>query len=148
MIEANLLAEVAADLRARPDKPHSAAALDEIIGAVMERLNAASPDVAVDFVVSGLRIVRDEPHTVAAHVLNKAVGNVFRRKLPFTEDQVTQMIELVSQPHREFPFKGVLSAAESVGVTPRIADALRRLRPCITEYLGGSECRNLHARID
>ena len=149
MIDTNLLTDVLADLRASLAKqPSWAVPGDDVISAVTERLKTASPDVAADFVITGLRIVREEHRTAFAYVMNKAVGNVLRRKLPFTEDQVTQMIELVSQPHREFPFKGILSAAESIGVTPRIADALRRLRPCITEYLGGSECRNLHARID
>jgi hypothetical protein len=149
MIDTNRLADVVADLRAKlSNQPYWTAPRDEALSAITERLKTASPDVAVNFAITSLRMVREEPHTAFTDVLNKAVGNALRRKLPFTEDQVTQMIELVSQPHREFPFKGILSAAESVGVTPRIADSLRRLRPCITEFLGGSESRNLHARID
>ena len=73
---------------------------------------------------------------------------MLRRKLTFTEDQLLETIGLVSVPHREFPFKGILNAVEFVGVTPRIAEALRPLRPCITEYLGGSEMRHLQTRID
>jgi hypothetical protein len=49
---------------------------------------------------------------------------------------------------REFPFKGVLKAAESLPMTPRLAAALLRLRPCITDFLGDGEARNLHARIN
>src|SRR6266849_5364959 len=128
MIDTNLLADILTDLRASlANQPSWAVPGDEVISAVTERLKTASPDVAADFVITGLRIVREEHRTAFAYVLQKAVGNMLRRKQPFTEDQVTQMIELVSEPHRDYPFKGILSAAESVGVTPRIADALRGL---------------------
>jgi hypothetical protein len=58
------------------------------------------------------------------------------------------MIERVSVVSQEFPFNGVLTAAASVPITPRIAEALRHLRPCLTDYLGGSQARDLRARID
>jgi hypothetical protein len=76
------------------------------------------------------------------------VGGVLRRKLSFTEDQVVEMIELVSVPNSSFPFKGILKAAESLPMTPRLAKSLGQLRPCITEFLGGSEMRDIQARID
>jgi hypothetical protein len=120
---------------------------EEAAGFALERLKDAPPDVAIEFVLACLRVIRQE-ETWLAHVLNHAAGSVLRRKLPFTEDQVMEMLELVSVPHREFPFKGVLNAVASLPMTPRLAEALLRLRPCITEFLGGSEARNLHARID
>ncbi|MBZ5618693.1 MAG: DUF4132 domain-containing protein [Acidobacteriia bacterium] len=120
---------------------------DEILNSVLERLKDAPPEAATEFTLSGLRLVRQE-QSWPTYILNKATGNVLRRKLNFTEDQVVEMIELVSVPHREFPFKGILKAAESLPMSPRIADALRGLRPCITEFLGGGEARDLHARID
>ncbi|HEY1340775.1 MAG TPA: DUF4132 domain-containing protein [Bryobacteraceae bacterium] len=111
-------------------------------------LKDASPEAAVEFVLTGLRQMREGERDWAAHTLNSAVSGALRRKLPFTEDQVVEMIELVSVEHSEFPFAGVLKAAESLPMTDRIAGALRRLRPCITEFLGGSQARDLRARID
>ena len=121
---------------------------DQVVRAAMDQLKGAPPEAAVEFVLAGLRLVRDGRRDWAMDALRAVVGGVLRRKLPFTEDQVVEAIELVSVEHQEFPFPGVLKAAESVPLTDRIAEALRRLRPCITEYLGGSQARDLHARID
>lgn len=114
----------------------------------MDVLKDATAEEAVEFVLTGLRTVRHKERDWEAHELQSAVGGALRRKLPFTEDQVVEMIQLVSVEHREFPFNGVLRAAESLPMTDRIAEALRRLRPCITDYLGGSQARDLRARID
>src|SRR5579864_2887475 len=121
---------------------------DEMVGRATAPLKDAPAEAAVEFVLAGLRIVREEPGSWFAHALNHAVGSVLRRRLVFTEDQLAEIIRLVSVPHREFPFKGILNAVESAGVTPRVAEALQALRPCITEFLGGSQARDLHARID
>jgi hypothetical protein len=121
---------------------------DEAVRAALERLKEASPETAVEFVLAGLRLIREGDHDRASHALNSIVGGVLRRKLPFSEEQVIEMIERVAVKQREFPFTGVLRAAESLALTDRIAEALRRLRPCITEFLGGSQARDLHARID
>jgi hypothetical protein len=120
----------------------------EALRSVLERMKEAPDEAAIEFTLASLRVIREEEQTWAAHVLNQATGSVLRRKLPFTEDQVVEMLDLVSVPHREFPFKGVLKAAESLPMTPRLAGALLRLRPCITEFLGGAEARNLRARLD
>jgi hypothetical protein len=121
---------------------------DQVVRAALDRLKGAPPEAAVEFVLVGLRLLRDGGNDWAMHALNSVLGGVLRRKLPFTEDRVVELIELVSVEHQEYPFYGVLKAAESVPLTDRIAEALRRLRPCITEYLGGSQARDLRARID
>ena len=121
---------------------------DEILNRAMAPLKDAPNQEAREFALTGLRLVREEPSTWFVHALQQGVGNVLRRKLNFTEEQLLVIIRLVSVAHREFPFKGVLNAVESSGVTPRVAEALRLLRPSITEFLGGSEARDLHARID
>lgn len=149
MTQTDFVAEVLAEIRRQlsgktmvwPDER------EQVVRAALERLKDAPPEAAVEFALAGLRLMREE-RDWATYPLNHAVGGVLRRKLIFTEDQVVEMIERVSVEHQEFPFNGVLKAAESVPMTPRIADALRRLRPCITEYLGGSQARDLHARID
>jgi len=150
MSQTDFVAAIIADLRAHLPTQISDwfGQRDELFALVMERLKDASPEAAVEFVLTALRLVRQEPRSWLAYALNPAAGKVLRRKLTFTEDQVVEMIEVVSVPNSVFPFKGILTAAESIPMTPRVAQALQQLRPCITEYLGGSECRDLHARID
>ena len=150
MPETAVVADVLADLRTNfsDQTYYDPNQRDEVIAAAIASLKDAPPEVAAEFVLTGLRIVREGPGSWFVHALNHAVGKVLRRKLAFTEDQLLEIIGLVSLPHREFPFKGILNAVESAGVTPRIAEALLVLRPCITEFLGGSEARDLHARID
>jgi hypothetical protein len=142
-------AEMIADIRAKlPAKVYFwETERDEVLNQVAGKFQTASNDDLVQFVLACLRIVHNEESHLAA-VANKAASDLLRRKLTFTPDQVREMIELVSVRHRVFPYKGVLKAAESIPMTPQIADALRTLRPCITEYLGGGEMRDLHARID
>ena len=113
----------------------------------LEQLQDAPSGVAIEFAISGLQVIRED-RTWVGRAVHQAVGMVLRCKLDFTEDQVVRMIELVSVEHREFPFRGVLKAAATVSMSPRIAAALAQLRPCITEYLGGREERDLHAAID
>src|ERR1700686_2007624 len=150
MTPADVIVDVLAELRSQLSGQtyYWPADQEEKNRAALARLKDVPPEAAVEFTLTSLRIVREEHQSWLGHVLNKVLGNVLRRKLTFTEGQVVEMIELASVPHREFPFKGILKAAESTPVTPRVAEALRGLRPCITEFLGGSEARDLHARID
>src|SRR5690242_6760541 len=117
------VAEVLAGIRSRlsgntvwPDER------DDAVRAALERLNEAPPETAAEFVLAALRHMREGGRDWATHALNTVVGRVLRRKLPFTEDQVVEMIERVSVKHQEFPFAGALHAAESVPLTPRIAE--------------------------
>jgi hypothetical protein len=147
--QSDFVADVVAEIRRQLSGKTTVwpAERDQVVRSALERLKDAPPEAAVEFALAGLRLMREE-QTWAAYALNHVVGNVLRRKLAFTEDQVVEMIETVAVEHREFPFKGVLNAAGSLTMTPRIADALLRLRPCIDEFLGGSQARDLHARID
>ena len=120
---------------------------EEALKSAIVLLKDVPPEAAVEFCLASLRHIRQE-HSWVSSVLNQAAGQVLRRKLTFTEDQVVEMLELVSVPRSSFPFKGVLKAAESLPITSGIAEKLRILRPCIDDYLGGSEARDLHARID
>jgi hypothetical protein len=150
MTATTLVAEVLDNLRTRCSGQayYDPKQRDESINLAIAPLKDAPPEAVVEFVLTGLRIVREGPGSWFVHALNHAVGKALRRKLTFTEDQLLEIIGLVSVPHREFPFKGILNAVEFTGVTPRIAEALQLLRPCISEFLGGSEARDLHARID
>jgi len=146
----DFVADVLADIRRQLAGRTRLWSLDveEVVDSTLARLRDCAPETAIEFALAGLRLSRTEGETWFAHVVIQSVGHVLRRKLPFTEDQVVEMIELVSLPNKALPFKGVLKAVESLPMTPRIAEALGRLRPCITEYLGGGEMRDLHARID
>lgn len=124
---------------------------DEMVQTAAARLKDCPPETAIGFSLAGLRLIRQEQgvrESWFGSIVNQAVGQVLRRKLPFTEDQVVELIDLVSMPHQAFPYKSILKAVESLPLSPRIAEALRRLRPYITEYLGGTDMRDLHARID
>jgi len=149
MSQTDLVSEVLSDLRNQlvGNRHLWTAEADEIRDSALARLKDAPAQAAVEFALSGLRLARQE-QSWFSQVLNQVVGGVLRRKLSFTEDQVVEMIELVSVPHSSFPFKSILKAAESLPMTPRLAKSLGQLRPCITEFLGGSEMRDIQARID
>src|SRR5579862_3424778 len=118
----------------------------QILASVLERLQTATPEDAIAFVLAGLPIMSENRGPVSL-VVNQAAAAVLQNRLPLTEDQAVEMLQLMSVPYHDFPYRGVLDAVAALPMTPRIAEALRRLRPCITDYLGG-EARNLHARID
>src|ERR1700676_5718852 len=118
MTETTIVAAVLDDLRARCSIPayFDPRQRDESIHAAIAPFKEAPPEVAVEFILTGLRMVREGPGSWFVHALNHAAGKVLRRKLVFTEDQLLEIIALVSVPHREFPFKGILNAVESAGV--------------------------------
>ena len=149
MSQTDLVAEVLSDLRNQlaGNRHLFTTDADGICDSALARLKDAPPEAAVEFALTGLRLIRQE-QSWFSHVLNQVVGGVLRRKLSFTEDQVVEMIELVSVPNSSFPFKSILKAAESLPMTPRLAKSLGQLRPCVTEFLGGSEMRDIQARID
>src|SRR5260370_28397270 len=116
--------EVLSELRAQSagKTAYWAGQSNEVVEPVLARLANAPPEAAVEFVIASLHIIRAE-ETWLGDVLKQAVGQVLRRKLTFTEDQVGEMIQLVSVPPKEFPFKGILKTAESVPMTPRLRDS-------------------------
>jgi hypothetical protein len=98
--------------------------------------------------MESLRIARDESGTVEGSAFRSAAGMILRRKLTFTEERARRLVEYSSVLSKSFPFRGIPKAAESVAMSTGLADALRKLRPCITEYPGGPETKALHERID
>jgi hypothetical protein len=142
-----IIAEVrqAADLRKR--NPLTFAGIEDSAAVALELLKKAPADLYVPFVLEALRIAREET-TFASAALASAAGTILRRKLSFTEEQARRLVETVAVPRSSFPYRGVLKVAESVPMSPDLAEALRQLRPCITEYLGGPEMKALHERID
>src|SRR5712671_1050960 len=108
MPETAVVAGVLADLRTNfsDQTYYDPNQRDEAITAAIASLKDAPSEAPVEFVLTGLRIVREGPGSWFVHALNHAVGKVLRRKLTFTEDQLVEIIGLVSVPHREFPFKG------------------------------------------
>jgi hypothetical protein len=148
MVQNGLVAELLEEMRGRmPNQFYRPAYSDEVAKAATDRLKDAPDETAVEFAMACLRLLQQE-RSALSQALQRATSDVLRRKLAFTGEQVLEMIQLVSHTNHSFPYKGILKAVESVAMTPEIADALRVLRPCITEYLGGGEMRDLHARID
>ncbi len=105
----------------------------------LERLEDAPPESAAELILTGLRLVRQE-RSWESHTLQRELGNALRRKLHFTEDQVVEMIELVSVQYMEFPFKGILKAAQSVPMTPRLCPYPRM--PAPVHYRVSGWCRS------
>src|SRR5271166_3669330 len=98
MPETALIADVLADLRGKCSERtfYLPNGRDELLNSVLAPLKDAPPEVAVEFALTGLRIVCEGPGSWFVNALNHAVGKVLRRKLAFTEDQVLEMIGLVS----------------------------------------------------
>jgi len=145
-----MLDEIIAEVRraAEENLSNLFSATEKTAAFAVERLRQAPPDLLVPFVVESLRIARDEIGTIEGSAFGAAAGMILRRKRTFTEEQATRLVEYSSVLSSSFPYRGILKAAESVPMSPRLAGALRKLRPCITEYLGGPEMKALHERID
>ena len=101
---ADLVAEVLADISRQLSGKTQIREFESeaVLQAALERLKDAPPEVAVEFALAGLRAAQP-PQAWMTHVVTQAVGSVLRRKLQFTEDQVVEMIELVSLPHQGIP---------------------------------------------
>ena len=122
MSQADFVLDVLTDLRNQISNQGYlwAGQRNEVLDSLLAHLRDAPPETVIEFTLTALRLVLQEQGWLS-HVLNQALGTVLRRNLPFTEDQVVEMLELVSVPHQSLPFKGVLKAAEALPVTPRKA---------------------------
>ncbi len=90
----------------------------------------------------------DRTNLSAANVV-APISALLRRKLPFTSDQILRMVQLGGDPSYYFPFPSVLRLAESVPMTPELAEALRRMRGArvlVTGQMSGHTA--IQARID
>jgi hypothetical protein len=106
----------------------------------------ASPGELIAFVMEGLSKIHDDEG--AAFFWKPALAQVLRRKLPFTPEQVLQMVKSTAVSKRDFPYRGILKAVEQTPMTPQLAEALRQMRAHVDEFIGGPEMRAVHERID
>jgi hypothetical protein len=114
--------------------------------AQIEPPEKASPGELIAFVMEGLsQIHRDSG---ASFVWKSALAQVLRRKLPFTPEQVLQMVNWTAVSNRDFPYRGILKAVEQAPMTPQLAAALGHMRAHVDEFIGGPEMRAVHERID
>ncbi|MBL8230240.1 MAG: DUF4132 domain-containing protein [Bryobacterales bacterium] len=106
----------------------------------------ASEDELISFVMQGMEAMHED--SFAYLRWKSPVAQVLRRKLPFTENQVLQLVRWAAKPRHAFPYKGILNVAAGIRWTPELAAALRAVRAGVDEYVGGTEMREVHERID
>src|SRR5208282_4700624 len=74
---------------------------------------------------------------------------LLRRKLPFTPEQILKVVQLGADPTYYYPFASVLSLAESIPMTPALAEALHHMRRARVVVDGTVEGHTaIKARID
>ena len=115
---------------------------------VAEEVKKLTPQQQVDYVMEALPALSDRTNLSAANVV-APISALLRRKLPFTSDQILRMVQLGGDPSYYFPFPSVLRLAESVPMTPELAEALRRMRGArvlVTGQMSGHTA--IQARID
>lgn len=106
----------------------------------------ATPEQLIAFVMEGLEKLHQD--MAASFQWKSGLAQILRRKLSFTPAQVQQMVDWTAVPKRDFPYRGILKAVESVPLTPELAAGLRVMRSHVDEFIGGTEMRAVHERID
>jgi hypothetical protein len=122
--------------------------------AAIERLLAplrtAGPAVQMQFILAATRTLRGLPadRSGLAIPVNKAVAQIYRRKLPWTESQIVDLLEAAAAAPQDYPYAGLLGAAAQVERTPSLVRALEGLRSNRWLQSGYAESKTLLARID
>lgn len=122
--------------------------LVKIAAAPFREIQAAPGEARLEFVFEALYTLPHADSFQLALTLKGFISSLLRGGLPLTPTTAIQLVSAVSAPRVSFPFKGVLTALETVALTPELAAALRQLRTQIDEWHGGAEMRDLHGRID
>jgi len=92
----------------------------------VEAVKKLTPQQQVDYVLEWLPSLSNRQQASSTNAV-QLIGALLRRSLPFTPEQIERMVELGADPSYYFPFASVLSLAESLPMTPALADALRRM---------------------
>jgi len=145
------LVEVLATLRSH-NHVYTERELLKLADAPLQKLKAAPGDEKLAFVLEALAFVPKAGFQEQMAI--KAVcGVLLRGGLPLNSLDAVKLVERVSYRRQMFPTKAVLTAVaascrERSALTPALEQALRDLKPTIDEWIGGSEMRDLHERID
>ncbi len=113
----------------------------------LQRLKAATPEERLEFVFEALSQTPSADFLLQG-ALKAAAGSMLRNGVPLNSVNAVRLVELISYRRVRFPHKAVLAAIEDVAMTPALAEALTQLRSTIDEWIGGTEMRELHKRID
>jgi uncharacterized protein DUF4132 len=93
----------------------------------VEQVKTLTAEEQVEFVLGAVRILANRMSAAPHEMLSKPASAVLRRKLPFTAEQVLELVRMGENPTYYFPFAGVLSLAEAAEMTPELAGALRKM---------------------
>lgn len=113
-----------------------------------EEVRKLTPQQQVDYVLEWLPSLADAAQLSPRNVV-EPIGILLRRKLPFTPQQILKLVELGADPSYYFHFSSVLRLAESIPMTPPLAEALSRMRGARVLVNGQVEGHTgIKARID
>src|SRR5258708_21696455 len=82
-------------------------------GEGVEIAKSLSVDDQVTFVMKALPLLSHTSMISPRDLVAKPVSAVLRKKLPFTPEQIVQLVEFGADPSYYFPFASVLRLAES-----------------------------------
>jgi hypothetical protein len=119
----------------------------QLVKAPLETLKAAPAEERLAFVFEALGQIPHADPLALQLALMGAVSALLRSGMPLSSADAIRLLESVSQPNAQFPFKAVLAAIENVPRSIALLEALSRLQSCITEWHGSVEMRDLHDRI-
>jgi len=112
----------------------------------LERLKAAPTEDRVAFAFEALALL-GTPSSIALQIALKPAVSHLLKGLPLSSLDAVRMVKLVSNRwyRHHFPYKAILTAFESIAMTPELRDALLELRSVIGETHGMDE---IQERID
>lgn len=114
----------------------------------LRHLMAASPEDRMAFVFEALDRIPKAESAQLQTALKGVVSKLLRGGLPMSSPEALRLVESVSQPRVQYPYKAILFALEGVSQTPALQSALFHLRGCIDGWHGAREAAELHKRID
>ena len=90
-----------------------------------------SPEEAVEFVMKAAATLgygRGGAYLNSGMVLDKPVSAVLRRKLPFTPEQILELVRMGANGSYYFPYAQVIRLAAGIAMTPELRSALQTMR--------------------
>jgi hypothetical protein len=89
-----------------------------------ERAKQLSPGEQVSYIMDAMPRLAERGYPGIA----SPVSTLLRRKLPFTPEQILQLVQLGANPSYYFPFSQVVRLAGTIPLTPPLEEALRQMR--------------------
>jgi hypothetical protein len=86
-----------------------------------------SPEDQVQFAMKAMRLVGDGSDKNPLSAVAKPLATVLRRKLPFSPQQILELVELGAKPTYYYPFAQIITLAASQEMTPQLNQALQAM---------------------